>query len=946
MANLTAKEQSFVEMMTRSSEHARKGFELLVKRADLERFFEPLAMAGLFDPAQNPAIVPAEDPGYYRVPYWDALDYLAALAKAAGETEDLTLAKKVMDVVRAVSRARERDGTVRDNYHTFRKFAVIVGLVPRASVTLEDIDMVRDWLNSKFDHGSVTNALDEGLMARFIESDQPEDWRKAVAILRYCTAIRWVDERGIRTARKKAVALADDFWLRRMMKNHLVSLSQKVPNDVASLFLERLSEVFAEENRNEMSWLWRPSVEDHFQNHSFREVENLFVEGLRDALLLWTDREPQAASQFVAQMMTNSNQIIRRVGLFIIAERWQHLRGLYFSNLAPQLFESGHLHELYRLLKNNFAAFTDQEGDATLTAIRELPMPTGEDVERRLKRIQMRWLSAVIGKGYEPAEAWYSEITADPEVGRISENPDFHSYMQSRVGPGPTPYPPEELVNLAENGTLIEKLNGFQQQSLFGGPTREALVQSLQDAVVQHPEAFIDILPSFIQAEPQYQWAVVNGFKRHWNENDLQKAKVDWNVAWSKLVSFFETLFSLDDFWKGEPHEGEDDTPVRTDVPVLIADFIRDGTRTDEKAFAPNLLPRTWGMITTLLARLPKSREPGEDVVNRAINAPRGRTIEALFGQALRTCRLENHATGKHDDAWGRMCAVFEQELEMCKNDNYEFSTLAGQYLAHLDWMSHEWLSQHLKEIFAIEFPKNFRCAVEGLAYATATQSIYMMLAQNGILDSALQLDLKGDGREQLVQRIVVAYLWGDEELESSRLKLLFQTNESVDLESGVDLLCSANPDELKPEQVERILLYWDRCLGWKPQNVEPPANLLSTLSRFARFIKSIGSRELDRLLAVAPYVHVGHRSDEFIRELNRLADRNPAEVTLILKKLIQARKPDSDYEDKLKSLILKLADGGELQAAVDIVAAAPEPYSGYAAIVQGSHESSETKPR
>src|SRR5439155_10978084 len=218
-----------------------------------------------------------------------------------------------------------------------------------------------------------------------------------------------------------------------------------------------------------------------------------------------------------------------------------------------------------------------------------------------------------------------------------------------------------------------------------------------------------------------------------------------------------------------------------------------DGTRADEKAFASDLLPRTWQLIITLLRKLPKTSEPSQDPVSRAINVPRGRAIEVLFSQALRTCRLENTGTGRHDAAWNQMQAVFETELQMCHNDNYEFSTLAGQYVAHLDWMSHDWLAAHVKAIFPAEYSKNFRCAVEGLAYAVATRSIYLLLRENGILEPALQLDLKGDSREKLVQRIVLAYLWGDEDLASPRMEALFQTNESEDLESGVDLLWTAN---------------------------------------------------------------------------------------------------------------------------------------------------------
>jgi hypothetical protein len=117
---LNAKQESFVEMMTRSEDHARHGFELLAKRNDAPQFFEALREAGLLDASQNPGPRPVPDkPEFVQIPYWRALDYLQTLARDAEKTVDLELADKVLSVIRAVSAAREPDGSVRDNHYTF-----------------------------------------------------------------------------------------------------------------------------------------------------------------------------------------------------------------------------------------------------------------------------------------------------------------------------------------------------------------------------------------------------------------------------------------------------------------------------------------------------------------------------------------------------------------------------------------------------------------------------------------------------------------------------------------------------------------------------------------------------------------------------------------------------------------------------------------------------------
>ena len=60
-----------------------------------------------FEPMRNPAPVPAEQAGLFRIPYWNALDYLVGVARLAGEKNDLILAQKLMNVVRGASRLRE-----------------------------------------------------------------------------------------------------------------------------------------------------------------------------------------------------------------------------------------------------------------------------------------------------------------------------------------------------------------------------------------------------------------------------------------------------------------------------------------------------------------------------------------------------------------------------------------------------------------------------------------------------------------------------------------------------------------------------------------------------------------------------------------------------------------------------------------------------------------------
>jgi len=69
--------------------------------------------------------------------------------------------------------------------------------------------------------------------------------------------------------------------------------------------------------------------------------------------------------------------------------------------------------------------------------------------------------------------------------------------------------------------------------------------------------------------------------------------------------------------------------------------------------------------------------------------------------------------------------------------------------------MSTDWLSENIKQIFPHEFSDNFKCALDGLAHATVTDSIYDLLVKKNVIDLALREQLaSGRVRERLIERI------------------------------------------------------------------------------------------------------------------------------------------------------------------------------------------------
>ena len=908
MPNLTAKQESFIKLMTESDELARRGFDLLMKRKHFETFFDALDEAGLFAPERNPAPVAVEPSGSFRLPYWASLDYLVGVARVAGVEDDQALGNKVMNVVRKVTRdSAER---ARDNYHTWRKFAQILGLIPLGTVTLEDIKLVPSWLDSRFDRSMVGKALNEGALSRFVASDSSADWEKALEILRHCTAIRWVHENDSNEASDKPVTVVDDYWLKKLIKRHAAQIGTRVGNRVPELFLERVREVFRSQDRRSFSYSYRPAVEDHAQNRRSHGPENRMVDGLRDVLLSWCDDHSDEVTSFVRGLLHDQDEIVRRIGIYVLNRRWASLRDLYLPVVSSEFFQSGHLHELYGLLSKRFDDMSDAEKDATLAAIRSLPEPTwSDDPARSLRRRQRRWLSAVVGMGYAAADRWNQELATEPIIG-IPEHPDFDVYMETTHGPGPTPYDVHELLTFAREGVLVDKLNAFVPADIWRGPTMEGLDAALEEAVRSEPEFFLEILHQFLEARRPFQHAVIFGLKQAWDAPDKHPA-LAWDRYWDKILGFFERVIGSETFWTEEIDETQID-PNRDWIVSSVAEFLNAVVQSQRHPYDGVLMLRTLALTETLLKNARSVDQPSDDAMFHAINSSRGKAVEALFGCLLRLRQVVNRETPEHAKAGTIARGLVEAELVKCRNANYEFSTLCGAYIGQFYYIDPEWLRIVITQVFPVEFTENTVCAIDGLGYATASRPIYALLLQSGIIDRALGLDLGGRyAREKLIERIAVAYLWADEELTDARFSVLFEPERLQDLQCATHFFWSVSGEELSDDQRERILCFWERCIEWAKTAAESPAPLMSALSKLSVYLKSAAGREGDLLLAVAPHVSVDHNAEHFVEELVRFVAESPERVNAILGALVRTYHPFFDYKGALKSLLIQLADKG-----------------------------------
>ncbi len=709
----------------------------------------------------------------------------------------------------------------------------------------------------------------------------------------------------------KVRSTVQDHLLKSLIDRNAEALGRKAGKEAAHVFLIRLKEVFVSANGGRESCLFRPAVENHEQNHDFYGPYNRFVEGLSSTMLGWIDTDATAAESYVQDLLNSGSEIVERVAIHLVDQRFEILKKLVTNTISPSFFDSGHLHELYLLLKNHFRQFTKDAQAATLDAIRNLPQPDGNgDSARALQRDQRNWLTAIAGHGYEPAETWLNELDGALGARESFFHPDFNNYLESRYGFGPTPHTIQDLVGFAQSGGIVEELNAFSPPNTWDGPTVRSLSDAVIEAVGAAPQTFIDLLPKFLSAKPEYQYAVIAGFKKLWVSWDGNQPGLPWATMWPKLFDFFEGLLKSDDFWKSEVSQGLTLSPTVRWIPPVVSELLRAGTQNDDKSYSEDLLPRTGSLIAILLQKSEPRKEVAEgDARNSAINTAKGKAIEALLDYALRCCRLSDRADGQHATTWRGLQPLFDDELSACKNGNFDFSALAGAYIVNLHYMSADWAAANFKRIFPLEFPLNCLSALDGLAFAPTTKALYADLIGSGVVDWALRQRIRGDRiRETLLQRIGLAYLWEQECLDGPRFSYLFGANRVGDLGKLTDFFWVIRSQPLEESQKERIFLFWDRCVIWSKSAEASPADLLAALSRLSCFLTSIDGRSLKLLLAVAPFASVNYNVDGLVEQLARFAESHASEVGQVLLALLNGYQPTYDYEDRLKNLIVLLA--------------------------------------
>lgn len=900
---LTPKQKSAVERAKRNPGLQR----ILFSKAKGLEWFESFKQAGFLNPAEIPRPIESSQPGFFSIPSWPISEYLVSTREELKQEENTALAVEVRDFMRAATRhARDQGYT---NFRAWWAFSKVISGLPVALVEDEDLAAVDFWLDDRYERGLIAEAIGEVWLFELL--DQPSG-RYAEIALRLVSMLF----RTQKKKRKRGSSEVDDIVL-RFDSWYAQKLTTKVAGKVGrslgiagiSILQGSLEEVVADLNNDRWSSIWRPAIEDHEQNRSSDDAEDIILVAFREALLGFIDANGDASRDYVSKLLGSGVITVRRAAIFALDVQFERLKELLERAITPDVFDSHHRHEVWQLLHHRFPFFREAEKKRVRELITSL-LETNDDGSQNpvaTAYTHATWLSAIRSFDDVLAQLYRDAVAA---AGAEPEHPDFASYMTVGWVNHESPIPEGELQSLTV-AELVDRLKNYKEGDQGGREETgmAGLVKAVRRMVKAEPLKYYNQLAHLTSVDSAFVYEIIEAYSELWTE----KAALPWDDIWPSLLRFCSAVVSAESFW-GQSNADERTAFVgnRHWVVGAIGRLIEHGAKEDDRAGFEAHIAEARNILILLLKREEGSEFPEDsEAVSVAINSPRGRCVEALINLALRSCRTAHEASGEHSGAWKEFEPTFDSEL--ARKGEYEFVTLISVYLANALYLDKEWTTRHLPAIFDGDDRLRWRCAMQGYAYVSMVyEPVYKFLRERGHLIRALNEDFpKGEVAKKVVQNIAVSYLNGNEDLSdaTSLIRVLLQRGKSDELNHLVGFFTALRRAE-KPNVKAKVIELWPKVFQALRLDSREGKLLASRLCDWTQFVDKIDDVSKDLMMQVLPFAAEGHRDGKLLEGIARFSEQQPEAASELWCAMLAYAQPTYPPED-ITSALTNIAKTG-----------------------------------
>jgi len=239
--------------LIKNDEHFRNHFFGRVRSVD---WFHPLKEKGYFSPENAPGPKTTDEEGYYSIPQWKVLPYLERVSQQINVPGNERYTDELLTIIRDVSNYRGTNNRHIDNYRTWWYFVKILLNIPNKDITLEIIDLISIWLDSRFNVLLTGSEIATKLLPKFLpDIPTKEDIQKAEMILDHITAVKGIElpeklEPSIPADRENPRPAIDKFWLVEsfIKQGNAARIGEKCTEKPIYFIADRLKEIFRHRN--------------------------------------------------------------------------------------------------------------------------------------------------------------------------------------------------------------------------------------------------------------------------------------------------------------------------------------------------------------------------------------------------------------------------------------------------------------------------------------------------------------------------------------------------------------------------------------------------------------------------------------------------------------------------------------------------------------------------
>lgn len=507
---------------------------------------------------------------------------------------------------------------------------------------------------------------------------------------------------------KRVSALFDTWNYKQLLQKHFPEVIRQTGRKGLALLCDLLENALVEDpdSKEDYSWIWRPAIEPHAQNHRHDDIRDILIDAIRDSSKLLMNNE-EGLQGVLQEFLKRKKTVFKRLTLHVLAENHTHPMARDLAYNRENFFDGRLWHEYSHLLGTVFSDLNDGAKNAVLGWIEDgPPRQSDEDEEdaELLRKQKSYWQAQrLIGLQGKLPEAWkkrYSEIV--DELGE-PEHPNLASHMAIRAG-WTSPKEASELESM-EVEEIALFLKNWEPTYEWNTPEPEGFGLVLQSVIAKSPSRFVVALDSFRNVDPTYARALVQGLN--------EAVKAGQAIEWAAVIKYLAWIVA-------QPRNDARKSSGRLDIDPhwgwarkAVASLISMGLENGVIDFM--LRERLWQVIDIITNDPDPTVEDDEkstmDPATRSINTTRGEALHAVVRYALWVYRELVEKDRNREQRAFDMASIpevmecLDRHLDPSVEPSSAIRAVYGQWFPWLMLLDSAWTEAKIGAIFPVDNP-------------------------------------------------------------------------------------------------------------------------------------------------------------------------------------------------------------------------------------------------